>query len=119
MRDAGLKGKGAFAAERVAAGRWVTHYVGEPVTLLETAQRYTDADPEYLFQLTPDLYLDAMDSIHFSRFFNHAQNGTLNFTVDAAARVVSFFAARDIDVGEELTFDYGMSCAGPEVSILR
>ena len=108
VRSAGAKGDGAFAAADCAAGRWVCQYVGAPTTLLQTAQRYTDADPAYLFQITPELYLDAMDSTHVSRYFNHAYPAAnLNFTVDKAAREVHFYAARDIAAGEELTFDYG------------
>ena len=75
IRSAGGKGDGAYAAEPAAAGRWIARYEGAPVTLLQTVQRYTDADPEYLFQITPDLYLDAMDSKHYSRFFNHHEHG--------------------------------------------
>ena len=103
------KGMGAFASAPIAAGTFVCTYVGELVTLLQTQQRYTDSDPEYLFQLTPDLYLDAMDSTHFSRFFNHAEFGNLNFTVSPADRRVDFYADRAISAGEELTFDYGPS----------
>ena len=109
IRSAGGKGDGAYAAEPAAAGRWIARYEGVPVTLLQTVQRYTDADPEYLFQITPDLYLDAMDSKHLSRFFNHHEHGNLNFTVDKEALRVDFFAARDIAIGDELCFDYGMS----------
>jgi hypothetical protein len=52
---AGERGMGAYAAAPLAAGQWIGRYVGTPVTLLQTAQRYTDTDPEYLFQITPDL----------------------------------------------------------------
>ena len=93
VRPAGLgKGQGAFAAEPIAAGAWVCEYVGQPVTLLETTQRYQGVDPEYLFQLNPDLYLDAMDSKHFSRFFNHDQKGNLNFTVSARSGMLECLA---------------------------
>ena len=87
MRAWVLCGMGAFAASPLAAGQWIGRYVGTPVTLLQTTQRYVDEDPEYLFQITPDLYLDAMDSTHTSRFFNHHQSGNLNFTVDVEERM--------------------------------
>ena len=38
---------------------------------------------------------------------NHDERGNLNFNVRAAERRVDFYAAQHIDVGEELTFDYG------------
>ena len=109
IRSAGERGDGAYAAEAVAAGTWVGQYIGEPVSLLQTVQRYTDSEPEYLFQITPELYLDAMDSTHFSRYFNHAEHGNLNFTVNKTTNRVDFYTARPIEAGEELTFDYGMA----------
>jgi hypothetical protein len=111
----GAKGMGAFAAGAAAAGTWVCQYLGTPVTLLDTAKRYVDSEPEYLFQITPDLYLDAMDSEHVSRYFNHAQHGNLNFTVNKALNRVDFYLAHDVVAGEELCFD--CACAHVPVSI--
>uniref|UniRef100_A0A7S0LLX3 SET domain-containing protein n=1 Tax=Coccolithus braarudii TaxID=221442 RepID=A0A7S0LLX3_9EUKA len=107
IKDAGNKGRGAFAAVPCATGRWVCTYIGQLISLEQTQTLYTDREPEYLFDVGNGCYLDAQDSTHFSRYFNHEQNGTLNFTVDKDAQAVNFFAARDIEVGEELTFDYG------------
>jgi len=106
---AGDKGMGVYAETAAKAGTFVCQYVGTPVTLLQTAQRYVDSDPDYLFQINPDLYLDAMDSNHTSRFFNHAEHGNLNFTIDAARVCVDFYLTQDVEPGVELTFDYGMS----------
>ena len=110
IKSAGeAKGSGAFAAEDAKAGRWICQYVGTPITLLQSTQLYDETDPEYLFQITPDLYLDANLSTHNSRYFNHHEHGNLNFTVDKATSLVNFYASRDIKKGEELCFDYGMA----------
>ena len=109
IRSAGPKGEGAYAAEGARVGQWISPYVGDLVTLLQTTQRYREMDPEYLFQITPDLYIDGMDSSHASRYFNHHEDGNLNFTVDKTTNRVDFYAARDIAVGDELCFDYGMA----------
>ena len=109
VKPAGDMGMGCFAAEDGAADTWVCQYVGEPITLLESTHKYADKDPQYLFQLTPDLYLDAVDSSHHSRFFNHAQFANLNFTVDVQRQRVDFWLQRDVRAGDQLTFDYGMA----------
>ncbi|KAL1508834.1 hypothetical protein AB1Y20_004929 [Prymnesium parvum] len=107
VRPVAGKGMGAFAAEPAQKGTWVCSYRGEALTLLETMRLYAEREPEYLFAITPDLYIDANLSTHFSRYFNHDEHGNLRHTVDVAGRRVDFFAARDIGVGEELTFNYG------------
>ena len=64
VRSAGNKGMGAFSTEAAAPNTWVCSYVGELVSLAETEARYTDEEPEYLFMLTADLYLDAQVRCH-------------------------------------------------------
>tara|TARA_B100000795_G_scaffold166923_1_gene125608 strand:+ start:574 stop:1125 length:552 start_codon:yes stop_codon:yes gene_type:complete len=81
VESAGVKGMGAFAAEAAQAGRWVGSYQGPLISLDEQRDLYSETDPEYLFQITPDLYIDGNLSTHFTRFFNHDQKGNLNFTV--------------------------------------
>ena len=106
---AGAKGDGAFAAEPAAPGRWICRYHGPLLSLLETQLAYDENDPSYLFMINPDLYIDGNSSGHFSRYFNHDQRGNLNFTVDEPNARVDFFAAAPLQVGDELTFDYGVT----------
>jgi hypothetical protein len=114
VRDAGAKGMGAFAAEPLREGAWVGSYRGTLCTHKETTARYSSL-PEserqdgrvYVFELDAEYVVDAQNETHFSRFFNHAEFGTLTVEVDVDAQSIDFFAARDVDVGEELTFDYG------------
>lgn len=103
IKPAGDKGMGAYASTSIDTGQYVGNYEGEIVTLEEASKRPID----YLFQLSPDLYIDASLSTHFSHYINHAHDGNLRFNVSAAARCVAFYAARPIAVGEELTYDYG------------
>ena len=99
------KGMGAFAAEPAAKGTWICTYEGELLTLIETEQRYRYEEPAYLFTVTPDLYRDANFSTHFSRYFNHDEHGNLDHKVDVREQRIDFYALRDIEAGEELTFD--------------
>ena len=113
--DAGAKGMGVFAAEQLIAGRWVGSYRGELKTQREVNEWYRSLaadDPsvdsqEYVFAIDSEYVLEAISSTHFSRYLNHAEHGSLVSEVDEVAKTVDFFAARDIAIGEELTFDYG------------
>ena len=82
-------------------------YVGELISLDDVDVRYPDDLPRYLFDVGGGFYLDAQDSAHFSRYFNHDEHGSLRFVVDKTKRTIDFFAARPIAHGDELTFDYG------------
>jgi len=108
VASAGAKGMGAFAAEAAQPGRWIGSYQGPLISLDEQRDLYHETDPEYLFQITPDVYIDGNLSKHFTRFFNHDQRGNLNFTVSVDPPRVDFFAAAAIAPGSELCFDYGV-----------
>lgn len=107
VADAAGKGRGAFAAEDAAAGSFVGSYEGRLLSRAESVSLYAGGakEPEYLFRLEDDLYIDAQDSEHWSRFINHAEHANLRLAVDR--RRLDFFAARPIAAGEELCFDYG------------
>ena len=124
VHPAGDKGMGCFAAERIPLGRWICQYEG---TLIQSSDEAATFDPlglipspapsdeqvpaerlvgsDYVFELAPGLCIDAQHSSHFSRFFNHNEQGNLDVEIDVAQLRIDFYAARTIDVGEELTFD--------------
>ena len=106
VRGAGDKGMGAYAAAPIKEGGYVGSYRGTVTTHEETMQRYGEAmQCDYLFNVDreADISIDAQNSTHFSRYFNHAEFGNLFVEIDQAAVCVDFYAARDIDEGEELT----------------
>ena len=115
VRDTGgVKGLGVFAAKRLAAGSWVGCYRGELRRRTEALAWYAalpESDPrfakEYVFEIDVEWCIDAQNASHFSRYLNHAEDGTLQFEIDAEAKRVDFYAARDVGPDEELTFDYG------------
>ena len=92
VASAGVKGMGAFAAEAAQPGRWIGSYQGRLISLDEQQDLYSETEPEYLFQITPDLYIDGNLSTHFTRFFNHDQKGNLNFTVSARSGMLECLA---------------------------
>eukprot|EP00966_Prymnesium_polylepis_P267377 6176976-Prymnesium_polylepis.1 len=112
VRQAGAKGLGCFALEPLAAGDFVGQYEGTVTTRAETRERYNATfTADYVFNVDDeaDIAIDAQNSTHFSRFFNHAEHGNLDVHVDAEAVRVEFYAATYIQQGEELTFDYGVN----------
>ena len=113
------KGLGAFAVAAVPAGARVCSYHGEVLTQRRVAERFgagAAAQADYLFELRPPsaeaegLYVDAARSQHPSRFINHAEDGNLvPSPVGRPPERIDFYAARQIQPGEELCFDCARS----------
>ena len=45
--------------------------------------------------------------IRWPHFINHDEHGTLRAVITTSQRRADFYAARDIEIGDELTYDYG------------
>ena len=124
-------GWGVRAKERIPAGSFVALYTGEVITSAEADRRgqyYDSIGRTYLYdldlfhhhkvsQFNQELYtIDAFHKGNVSHFFNHSCEPNLDVYcvfVDSAIDVrffdIAFFAARDIEVGDEITFDYSGS----------
>ena len=110
------KGFGVFSVEAIEEGAWVCSYDGVEATDDECDERYNVVGGgDYIFRLEDKshrsprgLVLDAANSSHFSRYFNHAEEASLEAKVSAVDRRVDFFALRSVAAGEELCFDYGV-----------
>jgi len=113
------RGWGVRTLELIAAGEFVDEYVGEIISDREAENRGAKYDMvlgcSYLFDLgkSNTYSIDALHYCNTSRWFNHSCSPNL-VSVDVYAEVqneclprVAFFAKKDIQVNEELTFDYG------------
>ncbi|KAJ1777035.1 hypothetical protein LPJ77_001648 [Coemansia sp. RSA 2523] len=125
IRRFALKGWGVVARTRVARGTFMAEYVGELITFEEAEERGAADSARgltYLFDLdmassgdVADFTVDAKRRGNISHFFNHscAPNMDLHPVYiehrDPRLHRLAFFAARDIEPGEELTFDYNPS----------
>jgi hypothetical protein len=98
------KGLGAFAQCQIPSGAFVCRYAGERISRQQVVERHTSSPSEYLFDCGGGDYVDATHSSHPSRFINHAEEGNLIPSPDLHGDI-HFYAARDIDSGEELCFD--------------
>jgi SET domain-containing protein len=96
----GRHGRGVFATRRLATG--------EPVEVCPTL-RLPDADvagelSDYVFGSGTDG--EVLLLLGLGMLYNHSATPNLEYFQDEPD-AIAFFAARDIEPGEELTIDYG------------
>ena len=107
------RGYGVQATAPIASGSLVIEYCGEVISHDECYRRLSEYDllgvhDFYMMELSSSLMIDARQTGNAARFINHscAPNcGTQVWTVGSAQRV-GIFALRDIEPGEEVTYNY-------------
>ena len=104
-RPAGSKGWGSYAIERISTGETVAGFGGWMVDR-STLAGMTDDRQSRSIQVDHDLYLVSGEVPEPGDMLNHSCEP--NCGVIGSAVVV---AMRDIEIGEELTFDYAMTDA--------
>ena len=128
IKEAGHKGLGLFTLKKITNGTFVGCYEGELLTAKDYMKRYPKGDSVYTFQLNEGqrrdiLYLDARDpeKSNLMRYINHDKySPNLDVSIDKILLndkknnskythkyEVRFYALRNIDINEELLFDYG------------
>ncbi|KAL5547602.1 hypothetical protein UlMin_002833 [Ulmus minor] len=115
-------GWGVEAAESIKKGEFIIEYIGEVIDDAECEKRlwdmkYTGVQNFYMCEIRKDFTIDATYKGNLSRFLNHScdPNCLLSkWDVEGETRV-GVFAARSIEVGEPLTYDYRFVQFGPEV----
>ncbi|EYC44682.1 hypothetical protein Y032_0454g1745 [Ancylostoma ceylanicum] len=119
------KGFGVQAVAPIKKGQFIIEYVGEVVSSEEFAKRLKryGRDPShmhhYMFEIG-SMIIDATKKGNCSRFMNHScepnavcEKWYVPKTPCAIDRI-GFFAKRDIELGEEITFDYQFENYGRE-----
>ena len=99
-RPVGAKGWGSFATERIPAGTTVAGFGGWVVTRT-TLETFSEDRQGRSIQIDEDLYLVSDTTPEPGDMLNHSCEPSCGL-VGATVLV----AMRDIEVGEELTFDY-------------
>jgi len=116
------RGWGVRTLEQIPRGKFVLEYVGEMLTEGEVSKRglvYPEYSSSYLFNLDhpavpleDQLVLDGFKMSNVGRFINHSCEGNLSIyrvyteTLDERIFRIGLYAGRDIEIGEELTYDY-------------
>src|SRR5215469_6612213 len=108
VRDSIVHGRGVFATRRIAKGERIIEYLGERVSHDEADRRYESKDENdshtFLFIVDSKTVIDAGVAGNDARFFNQSCDPNCESTVEK--RRVFIDALRDIEPGEELTYDY-------------
>lgn len=103
------------AQQRVRRGQFLLEYVGEVIDDVDLANRMKAAQAAgepcyYIMELATGLYVDARIKGNLARLLNSSCNPnceTQKWTDAATGEPrVGIFAKRDIEPGEELTYDY-------------
>ena len=107
------KGFGIRALALLPRDTFLMEYVGEVLDTKQfrkRARQYAREEVQhfYFMALSKEFYVDATARGNISRFINHSCNPnseTQKWTVNGELRV-GFFTTREVQAGEELTFDY-------------
>jgi hypothetical protein len=99
-----IHGQGGFAARFIAKGARVIEYIGERITKAESLRR-CEAQNWFIFSLDGEFDLDGDVAWNPARFFNHSCAPNCEAICEDGR--VWIVALRDLQPGEEITFNYG------------
>ena len=104
FRHSRIHGTGGYARKAISAGTRVIEYVGERITKAESLVQ-CEADNVYIFTLDEEFDINGNVDWNPARFLNHGCAPNCETELDEGR--VWVLALRDIQTGEELTFNYG------------
>ncbi|KAJ2607090.1 Histone-lysine N-methyltransferase setd1b [Coemansia sp. RSA 1804] len=104
---------GLFASEPIFQGEFVIEYIGERIRaqladLREEQYEREGIGSSYLFRVDDEIVVDATKCGNVARFINHSCEPNCiakTIVADGTKRIV-IYASHDIQVGEEVTYDY-------------
>lgn len=108
-----IAGNGLFLLESVEKDEFIIEYLGEKISDDEAERRgaiYDHIHCSYIFNLATGGAIDSFKVGNVSRFANHdSKNPSMGAKtkIVAGEHRIGFYAKRKLDVGDELTFDYG------------
>jgi SET domain-containing protein len=106
-RRSRLHGYGVFATEVIPKNTRITHYAGEKITSRESLtreRRYLKTGHIWCFKLNRRWVIDAAVGGNVARFINHSCKP--NCYTQIVGDTIWIRAARTIQPGEELTYNY-------------
>ncbi|MGV8057309.1 MAG: SET domain-containing protein [Smithellaceae bacterium] len=121
VRESGIHGKGVYAIRPIKGGDRVLEYKGKIITW-QKAQALHPHDPSqpnhtFYFHLDDGHVIDGKQDGNTARWINHACEP--NLEAEQKGRRVFLKALRDIDVGEELFYDYALMIEGRKTAKVK
>jgi SET domain-containing protein len=108
LRPSSIQGRGAFALRRIRKGTRIIEYTGERIDDDEADRRYDDdamaRHHTFLFAVKKNVVIDAAVGGNDARFINHSCEPNCEAVIYGVE--VWIEAARTIQPGEELCYDY-------------
>jgi hypothetical protein len=103
--------QGLFAAQAIRKGTRIIEYTGEKIPWKEGERRLLQGNA-YIFQLNVRYAIDGKALTNLARYINHSC--APNCASDIIRGHIWIIALRDIQDGEELSYDYGYGLEGYE-----
>lgn len=95
---------GCYTTTPIAKGSYIVEYTGPRLTVEEADERYDEQEETYLFGLEDGEHV--IDGFGDAAFINHSCDP--NCEPDEIDGRIWIIALRDIEAGEELTYDYNL-----------
>ena len=96
-------GLGLFAIVPIKKGTWIIEYVGKILNGKKLIEEYPEN--RYLFETSAVRMIDGSSRSNTARYINHSCKP--NCEVEIIGGRVFVHAIKRIDIGEEITYDYG------------
>ncbi|HTD65865.1 MAG TPA: SET domain-containing protein-lysine N-methyltransferase [Candidatus Limnocylindria bacterium] len=116
VRASGIHGTGVFARTHIPTDTAILEYVGERLEKEESLRR-RQANNFFIFTVTDDFDIDGAVEWNPARFINHSCAPNCEAQEDEER--IWIMALRDLQPGEELTFNYGYDLEDYEEHICR
>ncbi|MGO8931463.1 MAG: SET domain-containing protein [Limisphaerales bacterium] len=108
FKSSPIHGTGGFAKTPISKATRILEYVGERISKGESLRR-CEANNAYIFGLNDEQDLDGNVAWNPARFLNHSC--APNCEAEKDDDRIWIVATRDIQAGEEITFNYGYDLA--------
>lgn len=99
-----IDGEGLFAAVDMKKGTRIIRYLGEKISKAESERRLAQGNV-YIFELNDRYSLDGQTLKNTARYINHSCDP--NCEVEMINNTVWIVAIKDLQEGEELSYNYG------------